>query len=255
MRYRLPATAAFAACLTGVIITITVAGPAAAAGSTAPAPVPCAKVSAALVAAKESERITVAISALERKCRPIPPMIEGALRTGEWNDGVSLAAPDRTILLVRATEAAYPEAETLAVSVIETGSWPDSAPLDIEPGSQVIRSLKGVLTTYRVHLLLDVFEQVKEPMVRQAVIQTLRGSKRDEALLPALEAAYEESGTVQEAAATSISEQPEKALPAVHARLIRTLPEGALLNWALRLANRHPSSPVAAARKARGLPD
>ena len=40
-----------------------------------------------------------------------------------------------------------------------------------------------------------------------------------------------------------------------NARLIRNLPEGAMLNWALRLASGHPSGAVAAAKKARGLSD
>lgn len=258
MRYRSLAPGILAAGLTGIglVLVLTLVGPAtAAATAAAPAPIPCAKVSDAIVTASGSERVTVAIGAIERKCRPLPPMIDGALRSGEWNDKAPLASPDRTILLVRATEAAYPEAETLAVMLIETGNWPDGEPLELEAGAQVIRSLKGVLTTYRVRLLLDVFEQVKEPTVRQAVIQTLRASKAEEALLPALEAAYEEKGPVQETANTSVSEQPEKNPPALHARLIRTLPEGALLNWALRLANRHPSGPVAAAKKARGLAD
>jgi uncharacterized protein YeaC (DUF1315 family) len=193
------------------------------------------------------------LAAIDRKCRPLPAVVLAALRSGAWDDSAALSPPDRVVILAQATAAAFPEAETLAVKLIETGTWPDGRPLQAESGTQLIRAFKGVLTTYRTHLLLDVFEQVKEPSVRQAVLQTLRDSKLDEAALPALEAAYEETGPVQTIAISSIAAQPEKTPPALHARLIRKLPKGALLDWAVRLADRHPSDPVAAAKKARGI--
>jgi hypothetical protein len=252
MRNRSFALSILAAGLGGAGLVLALTGPATAAGDE-PVPVPCAQIPEAIRQAPAPKRIDLAVGAIARNCRPLPAAVLAALRTGHWEDGIEAELPDRSIMVVRATEAAYPEAETLAVQLIETGRWPTGEPLSIESGSQMIRALKGVLTTFRAHLLLDVFEQLKDPMVRQAVVQTLRSSKLDEALLPALEAAYEESGSLREAANTSVSEQPEKTPPALHARLIRKLPEGPLLNWALRLANRHPSSPVEAAKKARGL--
>ncbi len=217
------------------------------------ATVPCAEVPAAISKATGPERAGLVISAIEHKCRPLPAVVVTALRDGKWEDGLALSAAERTILLAQATEAKYSEAETLAVSLIESGVWPDEQPLATESGVQLIRALTGVLTPYRVHLLLDVFEQVQEVGVRQAVVLSLRGSRLDEALLPALEAAYEAAGTLQEAGTASIAAQPEKTPPQLHARLIRSLPEGPLLNWALGLADRHDSDAVKAAKKARGL--
>jgi hypothetical protein len=237
----------------GLVLGLALVGPAFAAGDDNPAAIPCAQVPAAISKAPEAERVGLVLAAIDRKCHPLPAVVLAALRSGAWDDSAALSPSDRTLLLVQATAAAYPEAETLAVKLIEAGAWPNGQPLHAESGTQVIRAFKGMLTTYRTHLLLDVFEQVKEPSVRQAVIQALRDAKLDEALLPALEAAYEETGPVQAAAISSIAAQPEKTPPALHARLIRKLPKGALLDWAVRLADRHPSDPVAAAKKARGI--
>jgi hypothetical protein len=230
-------------------------GPAAAAGDDNTAAIPCAQVSAAISKAPETERAGLVLAAIDRKCHPLPAVVLTALRSGAWEDSAALSPGGRIGLLAQATAAAYPEAETLAVKLIETGTWPSGQPLTTEAGAQLIRSFKGVLTTYRTRLLLDVFEQVKEPTVRQAVIQTLRDSKLDEALLPALAAAYETTGPVQDAALSSIAAQPEKTPAELHARLIRKLPKGAFLDWALRLAKDHPSDPVAAAKKAGGIAD
>jgi hypothetical protein len=238
---------------TGLVLALALAGPAFTAGSDKPAAIPCAEVPAAIGNAAQPDRVGLILAAIDHKCRPLPAVAVAALRSGKWDDGAELSPSDRTILLVQATEAAYPEAETLAVRLLESGIWPNAQPLSADAGTQIVRALKGVLTTYRVHLLLDVFEQVQDPPVRQAVIQALRGSKLDEAMLPALEAAYEDSGEVQEAGSTSISAQPEKTPPELHARLIRKLPEGALLDWAIRLSERHASGPVIAAKKARGI--
>ncbi len=238
---------------TGLVLGLALVGPAFAAGDDNPAAIPCAQVPAAISKAPDAARAAVVLAAIDRKCRPLPAVVWAALRSGAWDDSPALSPSDRAVILARATAAAYPEAETLAVRLIETGTWPSGQPLHTDSGAQLIRAFKGVLTTYRTHLLLDVFEQVKEPSVRQAVIQTLRDSKLDEALLPALEAAYEETGPVQEVAISTVAAQPEKTPPALHARLIRNLPDGALLNWALRLADRHPSDPVAAAKKARHI--
>jgi hypothetical protein len=240
---------------TGLVLGPALVGPASAAGDDVAAAIPCAQVPAAIGQAPAADRVGLAIAAMDRKCRPLPAVVVAALRLGAWADSAALSPSDRTVLLAQATAAAYPEAETLAVKLIETGIWPGGQPLGTDAGAQVILAFKGVLTTYRTCLLLDVFEQVKEPAVRQAVIQTLHDSKLDEALLPALDAAYEETGPVQEAALSSVAAQPEKTPAALHARLIRKLPKGALLNWALRLATSHPSDAVAAAKKARGITD
>lgn len=238
---------------TGLLLGLALAGPAFAAGDDNAAAVPCAQVGAAISKAPEAERVNLVVSAIDRKCRPLPATVWAALRLGAWEDSTPLSPSERTVLLARGTAAAYPEAETLAVNVLERGSWPSGQPLGTDSGAQLIRALQDVLTPYRTHLLLDVFEQVKEAPVGQAVIQTLRGSKLEEALLPALEAAYDKTGPLQEAALGTLSAQSEKTPEALHARLIRKLPEGALLNWALRLAKSHPSDAVAAAMKARGI--
>jgi hypothetical protein len=237
---------------TGLVLALALAGPVLAAGDDVPTPIPCAQVPAAISKAAPPDRVGLVLAAIDRKCHPLPAIVMAALRSAKWDDGAELSLSDRTTLLAQATGATYPEAETLAVKLLETGLWPDQTPLATETGTQVIRALKNVLTTYRVHLLLDVYEQVKEPNVQQAVIQSLAASKLDEALLPALEAAYEETGPLQDAGTASIAAQPEKTAPELHARLIRKLPKGVLLEWALNLADRHPSSPVTAARKARG---
>jgi hypothetical protein len=237
----------------GLVVLLSLATPLALAAGDKPAPTPCDQVDDAIKNAPGPMKAAVAAAAIDRKCVPLPAGILAALRGGQWA-GPELVEPgDRVAVLVRAAEAHYAEAESLAVQVLEAGAWPDGAPLGFEPGAIVIRSLKGAMNRYRTHLCLDVYEQVKEPIVRQAVIQALRGSTLDEALLPAVEAALEESGTLHEAGITSIADQPEKTPPLVLARLVRKLPEGPLLNWALRLSNRYPSSPVAAAKKERGI--
>ena len=253
IRSHAPATLVADLAGAGLVLGLALVGPVFAAGGDDAASIPCAQVPAAIGKAPEAERVNLVLAAIDRKCHPLPAVVMAALRSGAWADSAALSLSSRTLLLTQATAAAYPEAETLAVKLIETGTWPDGQQLYAESGAQVIRAFKGLLTTYRTGLLLDVFEQVKEPSVRQAVLQTLRDAKFDEALLPALDAAYEETGSVQETAIASVAAQPEKTPPGLHARLIRKLPKGALLDWALRLADRHPSDPVAAAKKARGI--
>jgi uncharacterized protein YeaC (DUF1315 family) len=237
----------------GVLLALVEAGPSFAQKGEKPAPIPCEQIGAAIDKAPGPERVGLAVGAIARKCSALPASVMNAVRAGRWDDGAALQAPDRTILLARATTAAYPEAESLVVKILEVGSWPDEVALTTDEGAQLVRSLKDVLTPYRVRLLLDVFEQVKEPAVRQAVLQTLRASKLDVALLPALEAAYDEKGPVQEAGLATISAQPEKTPPELHARLIRKLAKGPILDWAVRLAKVHPSGAVAAALKTRGI--
>jgi hypothetical protein len=240
---------------TGLVFGLAVVGPAFAAGDDSPAALPCAQVAAAISKAPEPERVGLVFAAIDRKCRPLPGVVMAALRFGAWEDSAALSPGGRTGILAQATAAAYPEAETLAVKLLENGAWPSGELLSTDAGAQLVRAFADVLTTYRMHLLLDVFEQVNASNVRLAVIQTVRDSKLIEALLPALEAAYGEAGPLREAALTSIAARPEKTPMALHARLIRQLPKGAFLDWALRLAKDHPSETVAAAKKARGIAD
>ena len=86
-----------------------------------------------------------------------------------------------------------------------------------------------------------------------AVIETLRGSPLPEALLPALEANAHGEEATRAAGAATLKGQAGKDAAEVLAELIRQLPEGPLLNWAHRLAERYPTAAVSAALKERGL--
>lgn len=231
---------------------LSAAGPWTVFAADAPA-VPCDQVEAKLRQTEPPRRLPIAETAIKMACQPLPPAILTAIRTGSWPDGGTIAPLGRVTLLIRATEARYAEAETLSVSILENGSWPDGSQIAFEDGANLIRGLKPALTRFRVRLLLDVYEQIRVPAVRQAVLQTLHGAPFEEALLPALDAVYDETGPVQVSGLTAIGEQPEKVAADVHARLLRTLPEGPLLSWAERLANAHPSPAVVAAKKERGL--
>lgn len=216
-------------------------------------PFPCDQAEAKIMQAQPNQRVPLAEGAIKASCRPIPAPILNVLRTGTWPDNAPIAPQGRITLLVRATEAAYAEAETLTVGMLENGAWPEGSQIAFDDGANLIRSLKPVLTRFRGRLLLDVYEQIRIPAVRQAVLHTLRGADFEEALLPALDAVYEETGPLQVSGLTTIAEEPEKVPAEVHARLIRKLPEGPLLAWAVRLANSHSSPAVQAARKERGI--
>lgn len=215
--------------------------------------VPCDKIPETLAQVPPGMRPTVARSALRQPCLPMPAGIRTALRYGKWDDGAPLERADRLNLLAIAVSSRYGNAESLAVHVLEEGTWPDSSRLRLEEGAAVIRSLKPVLDTYRVNLLLDIYEQQQADVVRQAILETLRGAPQDQALLPAVHAYYETVGEVQQAGLANLKEQPEKNAPEVLARLIRKLPDGPLQAWAVRLADRHPSDEVKAAMKEKGL--
>lgn len=213
----------------------------------------CDQIVSGLSQAPAAERFDLAMAALSRPCKPLPDPIRSALEKGIWPDGREAGLNQRLPLLTQAVTQRYVEAETLAVAILENGVWPDGTSLDLTSGGDIIQSLEGALTPYRVRLLLDVFEQIDQDYVRYHIIKTLRASDEDAALLPALSAFWDGSSWLQQAALATIGDQPEETPGAVLARLIGNLPEGPLLNWALRLANQHPSSQVAGARRDRGL--
>jgi hypothetical protein len=181
----------------------------------------------------------------------MPPIIWSAIGSGKWGDDQRLEPADRIGILAAAVQSRYPEAETLLVAVLQEGAWADSTPISLEEGSALIRAAKPALTPYRVHLFMDVYEQRMEPVVRSAVLETLKDSPLPEALLPALAAYYEETGQVQQAGLSSLHTQPEKTPPEVLLRLIKTLPEGPSYQWAKRLGTHHPSPEIEAALRER----
>lgn len=200
-----------------------------------------------------AERFDLARSAIEGNCRPLSEPILSALRKGSWLDGKEVGFEHRLSLLDLAVSGHHAEAESLAVKILENGQWPDGRALDLETGGRIIKSMRSVLTPYRVRLLLDVYDQISQEHVRLNVLQTLRASNEEAALLPALDSFWSGSHSLQQAALANLGDQPDPMPDVVLGRLIRNLPEGPLLNWALRMANQHPSSQVAAARRDRGL--
>jgi hypothetical protein len=186
-------------------------------------------------------RVEVAHSILTQKCRPLPPGILSAFRAGTWEDGAALTPAERTALLAQATEAAYAEAETLTVALLETGNWPGAREINVEEGSRLVASLAPVLTRYRVRLLLDVYEQRSQELVRAAVVRALRGSELPEALLPALDASFQEPGALQAAAMAQVGPAEKRAQ--LLARVRRELPAGPAHDWAMRLSERLAAAP------------
>lgn len=222
-------------------------------GSSEKPMIDCGKIAAAISEVPAGERYELARTAITGNCRPLSEPILSAIGKGRWLDGHEVGSEYRLALLTLAVSGSHAEAESMAVAILEEGRWPDGRALDLETGGQIIRSLQPVLTPYRVRLLLDVYEQINQEFVRFHVLQTLRTSDLDAALLPALDSFWGGSHSLQQAAMATLGDQPEKIPDAVLGRLIRNLPEGPMLNWALRLASQHPSSQVAAARRERGL--
>jgi len=215
--------------------------------------VPCDKTADAIRQQAPAARLALAQDAIKQKCQPLSPPIVSAITKSAWEDGSPLAMKDRLDLTIRATSAGYPEAETLTVVALEMGRWPDGKEIEFGDGAQLVQSLKPVLTPYRTHLLLDIYEQITVPSVRLAVVLALRGSKLNEALLPAIDACYKETGPTHEAGMTAAAAEPEKSPDPILARLLKSLPEGPFLNWAMTLAKDNSSPVVASAKKDRGL--
>jgi hypothetical protein len=214
---------------------------------------PCPKLSEAIAKATSPDRAALCRSALHQPCRPMPAVIWNAIHDGKWSDGEALPTGERANLLAVAVDGRYAEAESLTVLTLQEGGWPGGVPISMEDGATLIRGLKPALNPYRVHLLLDIYEQQDVSVVRIAVLQTLKASLLDEALLPALECYYEADGPIQQAGLANLKGQPEKTPAEILARIISQLPAGTLLKWADRLGERHPSDAVKAARKARGF--
>lgn len=218
-----------------------------------PADIPCAEADAAVAKATGTARLDLARTLLERPCQPMPGAIQDAINAGTWPGGGKVTPKERLALLEVAVAHGYAEAETLTVRILETGGWPDGSGITLEDGILAIRALAPAMTRYRTRLLLDIHEQHTAAPVRVAVLETLRKAPYDEALLPALESYWQGSGTVQAAGMKTVGDQPEGTASDVLARLIRNLPSGPLLDWAVRLARTHPGEAVTAALKERGL--
>jgi hypothetical protein len=217
-----------------------------------PDSVPCEAVADAILQGEDGRRIDLSESAIRRGCRPVPAPTWSAVRYGRWTDERAIDARDRSALLGLMAAARYPEAETLAVELLQNGRWPEGSSLDLQQGSLLIQGLKSDLTKYRIHLLLDIYEQQREPVVRMAVLQSLSNSNDPEALIPAVDACLADSGQVRSVALGVISAQPEKTAEGVLARLIGDLPDGPTLAWARNLGQQHPSEAVSSALKKRG---
>jgi len=216
-------------------------------------PVPCPELLQQAAQAPAEKRVPAYADAMSKRCRPLPAAFWTALRDGQWAEGEAIASHDRAMLLTLAMREKYADAETLVVRTVEYGRWPDGSDIPLAQGGELVRSLAFALTPYRVRLLLDVYEQVPKDFVRLAVVQTLASSNLDAAMLPVLDAYLEGKGSPAQAARGILISQPEKQPAGVLARLIRKLPQGPLLDWAVQLAEKHPSEPVDQARKERGV--
>lgn len=203
---------------------------------TAP-PTPCAEADAYLAKQTGEARGRAAALYLQAGCQPTPTSITSVLRMGRWLDGSVTPHATRVDLLTAAIAARAPETDSLAVTLLETGRWPDSALLEMQDGARVVSALGPALTPYRSRLLLDIFDQTKNDAVKLAVIQTLERANDPWALLPAIHAVLMQPNTpLWTAGAHSIGRKHanvEAALVAV----ISSAPEGAILDWAANLAD------------------
>lgn len=203
------------------------------------ATVSCETAAATLEAAPLPQRMEVALAIVAARCQPLPHEISEAMKTRRWADRAPLWSGDRVSLLTAAVAQGYEEAIALSVSVLESGAWGQGEPLDPVEGAGVIEGLAPALDSYRTLLLLDVYEQVAVPEVRLAVVRALRQGPGPEALLPALDAYWNETGEIKALAAEVIAAQPEKTAEAVLTRVARQLQPGAVLSWAARLGKTH----------------
>src|SRR5690606_37841563 len=143
----------------------------------------------------------------------------------------------RVLLINTAIAKGRAEAESLAVRILENGSFPGGPEIEMATGAELVEGLAPALDEYRTGLMLDIYEQVEDATVCNAVIRALRNSDRPEAILPALDAYWNTPQAKAEAQAT-FSEEPEKEPDAILARVIKTLPEGPALDWALRISEK-----------------
>lgn len=204
---------------------------------TAP-PTPCAEADAHLAKQTGEARAKVAALYLQAGCRPIPSAVTSVLRMGRWLDGSATSHATRVDLLTAAIAARAPETDSLAVTLLETGRWPNGAELEMHDGARVVSSLRPALTPYRSRLLLDIFEQTKNETVDLAVIQTLEHAEEPWALLPAIQVVLIQTNTpLFTAAARSIGVKQHDNVEAALVAAILSAPEGAILDWAANLAD------------------
>ncbi|MCA9729011.1 MAG: hypothetical protein KC729_15065 [Candidatus Eisenbacteria bacterium] len=196
-------------------------------------------------------RLEKALELVRGGCMTIPGPIWTVVQKGSYSDGNTVSINNRILLIDTAIAAGYVEAESLAVSALEGGKFPDGTELAPDTGAALLEGLGPALTPYRIGLLLDVYEQVNAAVVRDAVIRTLRNSDRPEALLPALDASWRSKASGPEARKT-FAEQPEKTPDAILARVIGNLPEGPALDWAIDLAQSEKGELSMKAAQARG---
>ena len=201
--------------------------------------------------AKPRFRLEAALEMIRGGCMSIPGPIWYVIQKGDYPDGVIVSMHDRVLMINTAIAAGHAEAESLSVSVLENGGFPDGPQIEPTTGAMILEGLAPALNPYRVGLLLDIYEQINQPEVRNAVIRTLRSSDRPEALLPALDAYWMSPPARAEAMAT-FAEEPDKDPDAILARVIGVLPSGPALDWAARLTEKSQGALSTKAARARG---
>jgi hypothetical protein len=180
-------------------------------------------------------RLQAALDVIRGGCLTIPGPVWSAVETGKYPDGVGISSHHRVLMINTAIAKGRAEAESLAVLTLENGAFPGGSEIDFPVGAELVEGLAPALNGYRTGLLLDIYEQVDNATVRNAVIRSLRSSDHPEAILPALDAYWNSPQAKAEAQAT-FADEPEKEPDAILARVIATLPEGPALDWALRIS-------------------
>src|SRR5690606_16080399 len=133
-------------------------------------------------------RLQAALDVIRGGCLSIPGPVWTAVETGSYPDGVTLSPHFRVLLINTAIAKGRAEAESLAVRILENGSFPGGPEIEMATGAELVEGLAPALDEYRTGLMLDIYEQVEDATVRNAVIRALRNSDRPEAILPALDA-------------------------------------------------------------------
>lgn len=201
----------------------------------------CEQLEAEIQKKTGAERIASARTYVTEGCLTPTSALWRAIETGVWSNGDTLSSEtsDRAFLVKVSFFKGFAAAETLVVSTLQSGVWPDGDAIVIDEGIVLVEALEAKLTPYRIGLLLDIYEQIPNERVRIAVVQTLRASQRPEAILPALDAFWTEEGELKNAANTSIGLQPEQEPKPVLTRLARELDDETMRSWIRRLAEAH----------------
>jgi hypothetical protein len=180
-------------------------------------------------------RLEAALNVIRGGCLTIPGPVWSAAEQGKYPDGTKISVHQRVLMINTAISKGRAEAESLSVFTLENGAFPGGPEIAVESGAELVEGLAPALTPYRTGLLLDIYEQVNNATVRNAVIRSMRSSDRPEAILPALDAYWNTPAARLEAQET-FKDEPEKEPDAILARVISTLPEGPALDWALRIS-------------------